>query len=114
MIPLLNRSPAANIINIASTAGLTGIGSNVAYSASKAGVINLTKSLSRILSPKIRVNCVSPGLTDTRMTENWDKYRKEVIAKSGKLVEKINIAKAVYSLSEEMNDVSGECLVIDK
>jgi len=113
MLPLLKKSMTANIINIASTAGLTGIGSNVAYSASKAGVINMTKSLSRILHPNIRVNCVSPGLTETRLTKDWKSYKKEVIAKSGRLVDINDIAKTVYSLAEERIKANGECIIID-
>jgi len=115
MLPLLEKGSTPNIINIASTAGLTGIGSNVAYSASKAGVINLTKSLSRILDSNIRVNCVSPGLTETRLTKDWKSYKKSIIAQSpsGRLVDINDIAKAVYSLAEERIKISGECVVID-
>ena len=61
-LKLMKQNDEGLIINIASIAGFTGIGSNIAYCASKAGLINLTKTLARALSPKIRVNCIAPGL----------------------------------------------------
>ena len=50
------------IINVASVAGMMPYGSSIAYSVSKAAVIHLTKCLASVLSPKIRINCVSPGI----------------------------------------------------
>jgi 3-oxoacyl-[acyl-carrier protein] reductase len=54
------------VVNVASIAGLFGGGSSVAYGASKAGLINLTRSLARALAPEIRVNVVCPGFVGTR------------------------------------------------
>ena len=65
---LLIQSDSPNIINIASVAGTTGNGSNIAYCALKAGLINMTKSLARSLAP-IRVNAISPGLIDTTFVD---------------------------------------------
>ena len=115
MRPLLLNSTTANIINIASTAGLTGIGSNLAYSASKAGIINMTKSLSRILYPEIRVNCVAPGLTETRLTKDWHDYKQQVIknSSSGSLVDINHIAQAVYSLAEVDIKANVECIIVE-
>ena len=57
----------ASIVTVASVAGHTGAAHHAHYAAAKAGVINLTKSAAKALAPRIRVNCVAPGLTDTEM-----------------------------------------------
>src|SRR5690606_26670346 len=49
------------VVNVASTAGLNGIGSSIAYCASKAALLNMTNSLARVLGPEIRINAVCPG-----------------------------------------------------
>lgn len=48
----------------------------MAYCASKAGVICLTKSLARTLAPEIRVNTIAPGYVDTRWTADWPEFRQ--------------------------------------
>jgi len=53
------------VVNTASIAGVTGVGSSVPYCASKAAMINMTISLARALAPRIRVNAVCPGFIDT-------------------------------------------------
>lgn len=58
---LLERGNDATVVNISSVAGATGLGSNVAYCASKAALDSLTRSLARALAPGIRVVSVSPG-----------------------------------------------------
>jgi 3-oxoacyl-[acyl-carrier protein] reductase len=57
------------IVNVASSGGQLGGPLAVHYSASKAGVIGLTRSLARVGAPQVAVNCVSPGLIETEMTE---------------------------------------------
>jgi 3-oxoacyl-[acyl-carrier protein] reductase len=61
------------VINISSIAGVTAMGSNVIYCASKAAVDNMTKSLARALAPKIRVVSVSPGLVANDFVRSMDK-----------------------------------------
>jgi len=66
---IMLRQKSGSIINIASSGGQLGGTLAVPYSASKAGVISLTKSFARLGAPHgIRVNCVSPGLIETEMT----------------------------------------------
>lgn len=76
VVPAMKSNDGGSIINISSIAGTTGIGSSMAYSASKAGVICLTKSLARTLAPEIRVNTIAPGFVDTRWTADWPEFRK--------------------------------------
>ncbi len=62
----LRRNGGA-IVNLASVAGLQGSVEGAVYSASKGGVVNLTRALAMELAPDIRVNCVCPGWVDTDM-----------------------------------------------
>ncbi|WP_417387640.1 SDR family NAD(P)-dependent oxidoreductase [Gimesia sp.] len=64
--PLLRESEFGAVVNVSSTAGITGQGSSVAYCASKGGLNTMTKSLARALAPEIRVNSVCPGPIDSR------------------------------------------------
>jgi 3-oxoacyl-[acyl-carrier protein] reductase len=68
VLPLM--SDGASIITVASVAAHTGAPHHMHYAAAKAGLINLTKSLARALAPKIRVNCVAPGVTLTPMGQD--------------------------------------------
>jgi 3-oxoacyl-[acyl-carrier protein] reductase len=64
-LPLM--PPGSAIVTVASVAAHTGAPHHAHYAAAKAGVVNLTKSLARAFAPKIRVNCVAPGITRTPM-----------------------------------------------
>lgn len=106
----------SSIINLSSVAAFNGIGSNIAYSASKAGVLNLTKSLSKQFKGKFRVNAVAPGLLKTNLTKNFpkryfDKYKD--LTPSGKLLDPKDIADVVVSLVCDMKSVNGECIIVD-
>ena len=68
--PLLARSSRPTIVNVASAAGLLSTGSGAAYAVSKAGVVQLTKTLACEWAPKIRVNCVAPWVTWTPLLAN--------------------------------------------
>ncbi len=69
---LLIKSGNALVVNISSVAAITGIGSNVAYCASKAAIDSMTRSLARALAPTIRVVSVSPGWVLGEYTKNID------------------------------------------
>ena len=51
----------AHIVNMASIAAITGVGSSIAYAASKGALVTMTLSLARVLGPQIRVNAICPG-----------------------------------------------------
>jgi 3-oxoacyl-[acyl-carrier protein] reductase len=78
---------ASSVVNVSSVAGISGIGSSVAYAASKGALNTITISLARALAPLIRVNAVCPGYIDTpwftkgRGVEGAAKVREAVVAK---------------------------------
>ena len=75
---LLKDGDGGLVINVSSIAGVTAMGSNVAYCASKAALDSMTRSLARALAPEIRVVSVSPGLVDTEFVKGLDqKWRDE-------------------------------------
>jgi len=66
-MPLLREG--ASVVTVASVAAHTGAPHHAHYAAAKAGLVNLTKSAARALAPRVRVNCVAPGITLTPMGE---------------------------------------------
>lgn len=66
MESLEEKAGKGAIVNVASTAAITGIGSSTAYAASKGALVTMALSLARVLGPEIRVNAVCPGFTQSR------------------------------------------------
>lgn len=64
--PALKASGFGRIVNVSSIAGVLGVGSSIAYAASKGALNTMTKSMARSLAPEIRVNAVCPGFVGTR------------------------------------------------
>ena len=114
-LPLLKKTKGSQVINISSIAALTAVGSNIAYCAMKAGILNMTASLARALAPEIRVNAVSPGLTRTDLMKRWGKYSKEQEEKTplGRLGRPEDVADCVFALATQMEYVTGQNIVVD-
>lgn len=110
------RERRGAIVNTASVAGLGRRGSSIAYSASKAGIINLTRSLARALAPDIRVNAVAPGLIQTPWTAPWPQSRKDDTVERtmlGRLGTPEDIAEAMLFLAAGAAYMTGETIVLD-
>jgi 3-oxoacyl-[acyl-carrier protein] reductase len=104
------------IVNTASVAGLGAVGSSVAYGASKAALINLTRNLARALAPDVRVNAVAPGLVDSPWTKAWpDEKKRDHVAKTliPRMCTPADIAEAMLFLAAGGAMVTGQTLAVD-
>jgi 3-oxoacyl-[acyl-carrier protein] reductase len=110
------------VVNVSSIAGLEGIGSSVAYAASKGALNTMTLSLARALGPEIRVNAVCPGLVATgwfieRFGADAFGRIKDTYAKSaalGRVADSDEIAKSVIFLATpDSSNITGETLLSD-
>ncbi len=107
-----------NIINISSTNGIdTYYPYSMDYDASKAGIISLTKNLSKELSPYIRVNCICPGWIITDMSNSLDKeYMNREMTKINlkRFADPMEIANVVYFIaSDDASYVNGSIISVD-
>ena len=103
------------VVNTASVAGLGVRGSSIAYGASKAGLVNITKNLARALAPEVRVNAVAPGLVDSPWTKSWPAERKQKIIDQtllGRMATPADIAEAMLFLAAGGAYITGETLVV--
>jgi 3-oxoacyl-[acyl-carrier protein] reductase len=111
--PLLKAANGSLVVNVSSIAGVTGMGSNVAYCASKAALDAMTKSLARALAPEIRVVSVSPGLVDTEFVKGLDQaWRDEQAARTPlkRLATPAEIGAAVLAVATLLPYTNG-CIV---
>ncbi|MDA7468028.1 3-oxoacyl-[acyl-carrier-protein] reductase [Candidatus Pelagibacter ubique] len=112
------KNKSGKIINITSIVGHTGNVGQANYTASKAGIVAMSKSLAIEYAKKnINVNCISPGFISTAMTDQIDeKFKETIIAKipSNRLGKPEDIANAVNFLSSDQSDyINGETLHVN-
>ena len=112
------KNKSGKIINITSVVGHTGNLGQVNYTASKAGIIAMSKSLAIEYAKKnININCISPGFIKTAMTDKIDEKFKEMIVSkipSARLGEPEDIANAVLFLASNHSDyINGETLHVN-
>ena len=125
VIPIMERNGGGSIINSGSGWGLKGGDRAAAYCAAKAGVVNLTRAMAIDHgAANIRVNCVSPGDTDTPLLRDEAKQLRQdeaaflVASAGGRPLERLgtprDIANAVLFLASDMSSwVTGSVLVVD-
>lgn len=116
--PIMVKQKCGKIINISSVVGLTGNAGQVNYSASKAGVIGMTKSLAREVGSRgITVNAVAPGFIETDMTHELSDKVKEESKKNiplKKFGKPEDVANVVAFLAGEGSDyVTGQVIQVD-
>ena len=117
-LPSMVKNKKGKIINITSVVSHTGNLGQANYTASKAGIVAMSKSLAIEYAKKnINVNCISPGFISTAMTDQIDeKFKETIIAKipSNRLGKPEDIANAVNFLSSDQSDyINGETLHVN-
>jgi 3-oxoacyl-[acyl-carrier protein] reductase len=120
--PALEAQAQGSVVNVSSIAGVAGIGSSVAYAASKGAMNTMTLSLARALGPKIRVNAICPGFIGTRWfndrmsEEQFDKVvaRMEAttpLAQAG--TPEMVADAAIFFATPKSRHITGEMLLVD-
>jgi 3-oxoacyl-[acyl-carrier protein] reductase len=117
--PLL-RAAGGSVVNVASIVGLRPGPQPLAYAASKAAVVSLTRTLSRVLAPKVRVNAVAPGWIagewmQRTLGDNYDRLmeRRATWTPMQRNVTGEDVAETIFSLISSNPFVTGETIVID-
>jgi 3-oxoacyl-[acyl-carrier protein] reductase len=116
--PWMHARGHGRIVNIASSAGqMGGLAVGVHYSASKAGLLGLTKSLARILAPEVQVNAVAPGTTSTDLIRDWDESAVANIVRQiplSRLGQPSDVAGAVlFLVSPQAAFITGQTLSVN-
>jgi len=114
--PLMEGSDCARVVNLASTDAIKGPPRGVHYSASKGGVVSMTRALAVALAPRINVNAVAPGLTRTRQPERTEREFDEAgpSIPLGRAAEPADIADVVAFLAGPASRyVTGQTIVVD-
>ena len=113
--PALKAAQGA-IVNTASIAGLHSTGSSMAYGATKAGVVSLTKNLARGLAPEVRVNGVAPGAVDSPWMVEWTNEQRSMSIEHAALKRRCttdDIAEVIVFLGFGAAMVTGQTVVVD-
>jgi 3-oxoacyl-[acyl-carrier protein] reductase len=111
------KQKAGKIVNVSSNNAFVTPVESTDYNATKAGVVNLTKSLAKELGPYILVNCVAPGWVDTDMNKTLPKkflekeFEKQVIKRFSKPEEQANAI--LFLASDEASYITGSTLSVD-
>ncbi len=120
-VPHMKRGGRGAIVNVASIAAITGVGSSIAYAASKGAMVTMTLSLARVLGPEIRVNTVCPGFIQGEwLAEGMGRERyeatKSFLEQSSPLRRTAtadSVAEAIVYFITGADIVTGETLILD-
>ena len=121
LTPLLQKNPGSGVVNISSIAASTGLGSCLAYAASKGALNTLTLSLARALGPEVRVNAIAPGFVETTWLQTGmgaEKYNAGVEAYKSRtaladIIQPEDIARTAWYLGVDALKTTGEVLLVD-
>ena len=110
-----NLQGGASVVNIASVDGLCAAYDTIAYAVSKAGLLNLTKSLAAVLGPHgVRVNAVAPGWVETDMTDDTMPDESRELTPLKRNAQPEEIANVVsFLLSDRASFINGETITVD-
>ncbi|HXD04843.1 MAG TPA: SDR family oxidoreductase [Burkholderiaceae bacterium] len=114
--PQMKEAGEAVVVNVSSIAAFTGMGSNIAYAAAKAGTDAMTRALAKALAPQIRVLAVSPGVVDTPFVPGRDASFNEKVAPSIPLKRvgvADDVAAAIVACCTSLAFATGSILVCD-
>jgi 3-oxoacyl-[acyl-carrier protein] reductase len=119
--PAMKRQGTGAVVNVSSVAGITGMGSSVAYAASKGALNNMTFALARALGPEIRVNAICPGFIEGRWLRDglgeqaYESFRKRYsdTVPLGSTAQPDDIAETIVWLIEGARLVTGETIMVD-
>jgi 3-oxoacyl-[acyl-carrier protein] reductase len=120
VVPTMKET-GGSIVNVASVAGLLGVGSSLAYACSKAAMLAINKSMARELGPEIRVNAVCPGMVEGDWLKEGlgeDLYpivEKHFVDKSstGQIMTTETVAENIWYFVASAPNVTGEYLILD-
>ncbi len=113
---LLEASGDGLVVNVSSIAGLSGVGSNIAYAAAKAATDTMTKSLARVLAPVVRVMGVSPGVVDTDFVPGRGPEQLAKIAPTiplQRVATAADVARAIRALATHLTYSTGSVILVD-
>jgi len=121
LAPLLRRSGGAGVVNVSSVASMMGLGSSIAYMASKGALNAMTVGLARALGPDVRVNAIAPGLVETPWLEQGlgaERYAASVEAYKARaalaaVLTPEDVARTAWYLGAEALKTTGEILLLD-
>ncbi len=117
----MRASGDAAVVNVASIAGVQGVGSSVAYAASKGALLTMTKSLARVMGPEIRVNAVCPGFIQGEWLEQglgaeaYQKMLKALEAKAplNRTCTAESVAESIVNFIDGHSIITGEHMILD-
>jgi 3-oxoacyl-[acyl-carrier protein] reductase len=116
----MESSGGGEIVNVSSVAGIAGVGSSIAYCASKAALNNLTVTLARAMAPKIRVNAIAPGFITGRWLEGglgaaYEPAKRHFEARNPlkRVSDPEDIADAILAVITGSDLMTGQVIVVD-